>query len=162
MESESDPRGICAALLERGPGSSRGISACLSVDVLRSSKDGLLLGVVELACWAKPGSERRKTVQRRLTERRGAEAGHRAGHQGVGDLSEGQQARWVVPFPLLLLDQTLQLLLEGLEDGRRERMTETEHEEGRDRHDPRQDESFTCRMNNTPANSVSVNKTEDI
>lgn len=105
-------------------------TACLSVDVLHSSKDGLLLGVVELACWAKPGSERRKTVQRRLTERRGVEAGHRAGHQGVGDLSEGQQARWVVPFPLLLLDQTLQLLLEGLEDGRRERMTETEHEEG--------------------------------
>lgn len=62
---------------------------------------------------------------RRLTERRGAEAGQRAGHQGVGDLSEGQQARRVVPFPLLLLDQALQLLLEGLEDGWTERETQT-------------------------------------
>lgn len=51
-----------------------------------------------------------------LTERRGVEAGHRAGHEEVSDLSEGQQAGGVVPFPLLLLDQTLQLLLEGLRD----------------------------------------------
>lgn len=58
--------------------------------------------------------------RRRLTEGRGAEAGHRAGHQGVGDLPEGQQARRVVPLPLLLLDEALQLLFEGLGEEKRE------------------------------------------
>lgn len=55
-----------------------------------------------------------------LTEGGGVEASHWAGHEEVSDLSEGQQACWVVPLPLLLLDQTLQLLLEGLEEKRRE------------------------------------------
>lgn len=56
-----------------------------------------------------------------LTEGGGAEAGHGAGHEEVCDLPQGQQARRVVALPLLLLDQTLQLLLEGLEERERER-----------------------------------------
>ncbi len=56
-----------------------------------------------------------------LTERGGVEAGHGAGHEEVSYLSEGQQAGGVVPLLLLLLDQTLQLLLEGLGEKRREK-----------------------------------------
>lgn len=55
-----------------------------------------------------------------LTERGGVEAAHRGRHEEVSDLPEGQQARGVVPYPLLLRDETLQLLLEGLQGKRRD------------------------------------------
>lgn len=100
----------------RSVGSARGIYAVRCTNHLHErGRPSTQIQMFWCGCGSKWKLERR-----RLTEGRGAEAGHRAGHQGVGDLSEGQQARRVVPLPLLLLDEALQLLFEGLEEEKRE------------------------------------------
>lgn len=85
--------------------------------VLMPIQSGCSVGSDSLLSWSLVSGYRgwRARAQQALTERGSVEAGHRAGHEEVGDLPEGQQSGRVVPFPLLLLDQTLQLLFEGLE-----------------------------------------------
>lgn len=135
----SNPREICTALPESGAGSSWGIYALKHPNLmfedgfpsfiylllvfifqryqhlLHLGKDGMLALMLTSGC-----SGYGATALWVLTEGGGVEACHWAGHEEVSDLSEGQQACWVVPLPLLLLDQAFQFLFEGLEKRREE------------------------------------------